>query len=117
MNPDQVRQIIHEELESLLKSDRYTIARLMQFLDGRNIQLGTSVGTKFGTGTTELLAFYNSTPVVQRTGSAQNAVSTTGATQTTPFGYTTAAQANDIVTLVNELRAALVALGLIKGSS
>jgi len=43
---------------------------------------------------------------------AHAAVVATGATQTTPFGYATAAQANDIVTLVNQIRAALVARGI-----
>lgn len=41
------------------------------------------------------------------------AVSTTGATNTTPFGYTTAAQANDIVTKLNTVIAALVANGIL----
>jgi hypothetical protein len=35
---------------------------------------------------------------------AQTAVATTGATAVTPFGYTTAAQANDIVTQLNNAR-------------
>lgn len=38
------------------------------------------------------------------------------ATDSTPFGFSEA-QANAIVTLVNELRAALVAVGLIKGEA
>lgn len=40
------------------------------------------------------------------------AVSTTGATNTTPYGYTTSAQANGIVTLLNNIQAALVANGI-----
>ncbi len=40
------------------------------------------------------------------------AVSATGATNTSPYGYTTAAQANGIVTLLNNIRAALVANGI-----
>lgn len=39
-------------------------------------------------------------------------IAATGATSTTPFGYTTAAQANAIVTLLNQIRAALVANGI-----
>jgi len=38
-------------------------------------------------------------------------------TSTNPYGFSTSTQANAIVTLVNELRAALVASGLIKGSA
>lgn len=67
--------------------------------------------------TTQGVGFYGSTPITQRAGAAQAAVATTGATNVAPWGYTTEAQANAIVTLVNELRAALVALNLIKGSA
>mgnify|MGYP001562024649 CR=1 FL=1 len=45
------------------------------------------------------------------------AVGTTASTTTSPAGYTTTTQANGIVTLVNQLRADLVDLGLIKGSA
>jgi hypothetical protein len=87
------------------------------FGDAANLAFGTTTGTKLGTATTQKLAFYNSTPIAQRSGAAQAAVATTGATNTTPYGFTTSAQADAIVTLVNELRAALVALGLVKGSA
>lgn len=40
------------------------------------------------------------------------AVAATGATNVSPFGYTTAAQANGIVTLLNNIRTALVANGI-----
>lgn len=66
--------------------------------------------------TGEKLGFLGATPIVQRAGAAQAAVATTAATSSTPFGYSEA-QANAIVALVNELRAALVANGLIKGSA
>lgn len=56
-------------------------------------------------------------PVGMRASSSQAAVTTTSATSTTPYGFATAAQANAIVTLVNELRASLVACGIIKGSA
>lgn len=56
-------------------------------------------------------------PIGMRASSAQAAVVTTAATSTTPYGFETAAQANAIVTLVNELRAALVGAGVIKGSA
>ena len=39
-------------------------------------------------------------------------VVTTGATNVAPYGYTTAAQANAIITLLNNIRAALVANGI-----
>ena len=71
-------------------------------------QSGTATGKQ---------GFYGATPIVQRTGATQAAVVTTAATSTTPYGFASAAQADAIVTLVNELRAALVALGMIKGSA
>src|SRR3990167_6159416 len=68
---EQIRQIIREELGALIKSDRYIFHKLIQILDGRNIQLGQTTGTKIGTATTDKLGFYNKTPIIQRSGSAQ----------------------------------------------
>jgi len=84
--------------------------------DGGNVAVGTSVGSKIGTAIGQKLGFHGSTPVIQRTNANQTAVAATGATQTTPWGYSTEAQANAIITLINEIRAALVEKGLIKGS-
>lgn len=67
--------------------------------------------------TGEKVGFCGATPVVKRVGAAGAAVATTGASNSTPYGFTSAAQADAIVTLVNELRATLVALGLHKGSA
>jgi hypothetical protein len=77
---------------------------------------GGSDGVKLGQSATDLVGVYGVTPIVQRSGAAQAAVITTAATSTTPFGYSEA-QANAIVTLVNELRASLVAVGIIKGAA
>lgn len=63
-----------------------------------------SDGTVLGSATTDKIAFYGVTAVVQPSGSTQAAV-TTGATTT------------QVGALANELRSALVTLGLIKGSS
>ena len=73
-------------------------------------------GVLVGIATTEKLGFHGSTPVVQRAGAAQAAVVTTAATSSTPFGYSEA-QANAIVALLNEIRAALVEKGIIKGAA
>lgn len=73
-------------------------------------------GYEIGKTAASLIGFYGATPIVQRTSANQAAVVTTAPTSTTPFGYTTSAQAAAIVTLVNELRAAMVAAGLIKGA-
>lgn len=75
---------------------------------------GSADGLKFPSGVP--IGFYGATPAAQRSGAAQAAVTTTAATTTSPAGYTTTTQANAIVTLVNELRAAMVAVGLIAGA-
>jgi hypothetical protein len=72
-------------------------------------------GTVVGQSTSDLVAFHGSTPVDQRSGADQAAVATTGATNSGPYGYTEA-QANAIIALVNEIRAALVEKGLIAGA-
>lgn len=85
-------------------------------------------GVLVGQSTTDLVGFYGTTPIVQRSGAAQAAVATstitTAATTTSPWGFATSTQADAIAaqvvllrTLANENRAALVALGLIKGSA
>lgn len=84
---------------------------------GEYIGKKTTDGVSVGQSATDKVSVYGVTPVVQRSGSAQAAVTTTAATSTTPYGYATLAQANAIVTLVNELRAAAVDFGMIKGSA
>lgn len=63
------------------------------------------------------LSMFGATPIVQPSGASQAAVITTAATQSSPFGFATQAQADAIVTLVNALRLALVNLGAIKGAA
>jgi len=92
-------------------SDSITLA------DAKDIIVNTTTGTKIGTGITQKLGFYNATPIAQRAGAAQAAVVTTSATNIAPFGFTTGAQADAIVTLVNELRDWAVAQGFIKGAA
>ena len=92
-------------------------AATINLLDTVNIVFGTTTGNKIATAITEKIGVYGVTPIAQRAGAAQVAVATTGATNVSPFGYTTAAQANAIVTLVNELRAWAVAQGWIKGAA
>lgn len=71
---------------------------------------------EIGDSTADAVGFYGVTGITQRTSASQAAVGTTASTTTTPFGFTTSTQANAIVTLVNELRAAAVAIGLIAGA-
>ena len=80
--------------------------------DTVNVVLNATTGTKIGTATTQKLAFHNATPVAQRAGAAQAAlVAITGGESPTE------AEHNLVITLVNELRAALVEKGIIKGSA
>jgi hypothetical protein len=89
----------------------------MTVTDGKDIVLNTTTGTKIGTAVGQKLSFHGSTPVVQRASASQASVDTTGASNVTPWGYSTEEQANAIVTLLNEIRAALVEKGIIKGSA
>lgn len=52
-------------ISSLVKSDRYTIERTIQLLDGRNFQFATGTGTKIGTAASQKIAFWGTTPVDQ----------------------------------------------------
>jgi len=76
----------------------------------------SSDGFLVGQSATDKIGFYGATPVAQPSAASQAAVATTGSTTSTPYGYTTSAQADAIVTLLNEIRAVLVANGLMKGS-
>jgi hypothetical protein len=83
----------------------------VQYLTDRNPD-----GTCLGYASTDPIAFYGATPAA-RTAFSALAVTTTIAVSTTTgaitsWGYPTAAAADGIVALVNEIRAALVTLGL-----
>lgn len=75
---------------------------------GDGYQLGANAAAKVG--------FHGATPVAQRAGSAQAAVATTTPTNSSPYGFSQA-QATALIALVNELRAALVEKGIIKGAA
>ncbi len=80
----------------------------------RQLSDGNPDGTVLGQSAADLISFYNATPVTQRSGAAQAAVPTTTPTNTTPYGFSQA-QAAAIITLLNEIRATLVGLGVMKG--
>jgi len=86
-------------------------------LADKDLIFGTTTGTKIGTATTQKLGLWGVTPVVQPASANQAAVSATAATQTTPWGFASQAQADGIVTLLNEIRSALVTIGAIKGAA
>lgn len=88
-----------------------------------NIELigrGNGDGTVLGQSTTELVSLYGVTPIAQRSGSAQasTAITSTLASSTSArYAFTSSTQPAAMITLANELRASLVAIGLMKGSA
>lgn len=68
MTPEQEELLIRTEklLNEFNRSDRYVIQKLLQILDGRNIQLGRGTGTKLGTAADQKLGFFGKTPVIQQ---------------------------------------------------
>lgn len=65
---------------------------------------------------TTSVAFFDASLTAQPSGAAQAAVSTAAATTGSAIYGFTSAQANGIVSLLNQIRGDLVTLGLIKGS-
>ncbi len=78
MTQEEIRQIIRDELQELLASDRYIFHKLIQILDGRNIQLGRTTGTKIGLPSSERISLHGATPTIQA--SKINDPSTAGGT-------------------------------------
>ena len=75
----------------------------------RQLSDGNSDGNVLGQSASDLISFYNASPIAQRSGAAQAAIPTTAPTNTSPYGYSQA-QATVIITLLNEIRATLVGL-------
>lgn len=89
----------------------------------RQLSDQNSQGTVLGFNASDLISFYGAAPIAQPSSAAAAAVlntATAAAISTTAgitvWGYSSAAQANAIITLANELRTELINLGLIKGS-
>lgn len=75
------------------------------------LNVGTATATAVQVGRSgQNLGFYAATPVARA--SAITAVVTTGSTNVTPFGYTTAAQADSIPTRINAIITALQNIGI-----
>jgi len=91
----------------------------MTILDGKSIVLGTSIGAKIGTATTQKLGFWNATPVIQPASANQVAVTLDVDVTGTDTVDKVAIDANfsSVQTLLNQLRADLVATGIIKGAA
>ena len=114
-----------------------TLTGIVTVSNVTEVVFDTTVGTKLGTATAQKFAFHNATPVAQRAGAAQATVAgTVGAAVVTTaptlsaYGYTLT-QATDLLArvnslivdnaaqtvLLNEVRAALVEKGIIKGAA
>jgi hypothetical protein len=72
MDREQVKQIIREELAFMIKQNKLVFDKPIQILDGNDITLGKTVGTRFGTqgyvsasDTGQKLAFFGKTPISQ----------------------------------------------------
>lgn len=122
MNEEQqqlVRQIVRDELQEFLASDRYIFHKLVQFLDGRNIQIGRANGSQIGTATDQKIAFHGATPVIQSASANQAQLSLTLDVTGGDTVNITNVNANftNIQTLLNQLRSDLINKGLIKGSA
>lgn len=99
MNELEIRvRELEERLGRLEKSDRFIFDKHLQLLDGNNVQVSKTFGTKIGTETTQKLGFFGKTPIVQ--------VSAIGA----PTGGAT--QDAEARSAINSIRSALTNLGL-----
>lgn len=79
---------------------------------------GGDGGVVIGLSAAELVGFHGKTPTAQRSSANQAAVTTTvgaavdttGSSNSSPYGFTTSAQADAIVTNINALRADVLAM-------
>jgi hypothetical protein len=83
---------------------------------GEYIGNGNPDGTSLGSSTSEKISFYGVTPIAQRSGATQAVFSTT-MTQSTGWGFLSSTAADAAVALILEMRLALIAIGIIKGSA
>jgi len=97
--------------------------------DADNFVFNTTTGTKIGTAVGQKLAFYNATPIVQPAsanqaaltnssgGTANGTIEAVGATNTTDVSAAINNNFTELHVLLNEIRTALVNLGLMKGAA
>jgi len=82
----------------------------------RNLSDGNDEGQSLGLSTSDLISFYGVTPIAQRSGSAQVALSAFTFTQTSPFGFSSSAMALTVLAQLQEIRTTLVNLGFWAGA-
>ena len=76
---------------------------------------GRPDGTMIGNSATDPVGFWGTAPTTQRSGGAQAALTLITAT-ISGYGYSTASAFDKSAALINEMRAVLVAAGLMAGS-
>jgi len=84
----------------------------LTFGDAKNIAIGTTTGTKIGTATTQKLAFYNSTPIVQPSGTGETVGFTAGAGTTVTDQSTFTGNVGSTTYRISDIVKALKNLGL-----
>lgn len=102
---EQVRELIREEVPRILAKSSTTIEGNLELKDSRNIILGTTTGSKFGTATGQKIGFFNTAPIIQPTNGVDltNNVAT-GGTNDTIANYTDlSVYANDAAEIRNNL--------------
>jgi hypothetical protein len=82
-------------------------------MPGKSLGVAMSV---VGESTSDPVGFYGTDGIAQRASAAQSALTLTTATSA-GFGFSTSGAFNAAVAQIEEIRATLVALGLMKGSS
>lgn len=77
----EIRQVVADELQPIFGVDRLIFEKNIQIFDGRNIQVGRTIGTKIGTATDQKVGLYGTTPVIQASAISSPAA-TTGSLKT-----------------------------------
>lgn len=91
--PAGTSELTYESIVGTVAAPTYPA---LTMAEGANLVAGTTTGTKIGTATTQKLGFYNATPVVRPSATPVNASDLATA-----------------ITLLNDIKAKLIALGLI----
>lgn len=65
MDEERFREIVREEITKIFHSDKFHFSRNLQIANGRNIEVGRSVGTMIGTSADQKIGFFGATPAVQ----------------------------------------------------
>ena len=110
MTPQEVRQIVKEELEALIKSDRYTFHKRIQMLDKVDIETSPETGSKFPAASSQKWGAWGNTPVTQRAAIADGF---TGGTGTAGGGFVNATERDATIDSLNDVIQALRDVGII----